>query len=326
MNAVDGLRRFALGLLSPAGSRGRLTILTFHQVPAQPDDIAPGTPHADVFAMQMQWLSTFCNVLPLAAAAQMLRDGKLPARAACITFDDGYSNNLEIVAPILRRLGLPATFFITAGAIEQGIMWNDLVIEGVRRGQGDVDLSGYGFGAYRLSDNAARQAAIRDIIEHLKYQPMEQRWSIAESLYSEIVEDSPPRLMMTKDEVAELGGQGFDIGAHTINHPILKELSAGDARMEIEASRDWVADVVGKAPTAFAYPNGKPGTDFDASHEAMVIDAGFDAAVSTRWAVAHRSDSSYSLPRCKPWERNKSGYWMRLVKTAVRSYVDGKQT
>jgi hypothetical protein len=42
-------------------------------------------------------------------------DGRLPARAVLITFDDGYKSNLEIAVPILRRRGFSATFFVVAG-------------------------------------------------------------------------------------------------------------------------------------------------------------------------------------------------------------------
>ena len=127
-------------------------------------------------------------------------------------------------------------------------------------------------------------------------------------------------LMMTKEQVAALGSKGFDIGSHTINHPILKELSAESARQEIEASRDWVADVTGRKPTTFAYPNGKPGIDFDKSHEQMARDAGYEVAVSTRWGAARAGDSPFALPRFTPWERRKPAFWTRLLKTSARSY------
>ena len=37
---------------------------------------------------------------------------------ACITFDDGFSDNYDIVLPILHRHGLSATFFICSGFVE----------------------------------------------------------------------------------------------------------------------------------------------------------------------------------------------------------------
>ena len=159
-------------------------ILTFHQVPKEHDPISPGLAHARVFADQMRWLKTYCRVLPLPEAAEKLREHRLPTRAACVTFDDGYADNHDVAAPILAEIGLPATFFVTGGAIEQGIMWNDLVIEGFRRANGRLDLTATGFSVYQLVDNASRMAAINDVIARLKYQELEARRTIAESIFS----------------------------------------------------------------------------------------------------------------------------------------------
>jgi peptidoglycan/xylan/chitin deacetylase (PgdA/CDA1 family) len=273
--------------------------------------------------MQMEWLADLCNVLPLPEAAERLQEGTLPSRAACITFDDGYANNLEIAAPVLKRLDLPATFFITAAAVERGIMWNDLVIEGIRRARGDLDLQDIGYGRHGLVDDGARRAAIQAVITELKYQPLSERLCIAERIFSRAADEVPPRLMMNTKQVAELGAMGFDIGAHTMNHPILKVIPPDDARREIEESRDWVARVVGRPPKSFAYPNGRPDTDFNSEHEGMVRNAGFSVAVSTRWASATRDGSRFSLPRITPWERQRWGFWQRLAKTMARSYIGG---
>ena len=70
---------------------------------------------------------------------------------------------------------------------------------------------------------------------------------------------------MTRDMVTGLASQGFEIGGHTINHPILKELPDDEARREIEDCATWIRDVTGDAPTSFAYPNGVPGQDFTSS-------------------------------------------------------------
>jgi peptidoglycan/xylan/chitin deacetylase (PgdA/CDA1 family) len=319
----DFVRRGLLALLSPTGKRGRLLILTFHQVPAKTDPLAPSVASADAFEEQMRWLSEICNILPLPDAAEMLRNGQLPARAACITFDDGYRNNIEVAAPILERLGLSATFFITAGAVERGIMWNDLVIEGVRRAGSEFDLTAMGLGEHALDSDAARRAAIQFLIDQIKYQPLQYRLGVAEYVFGAASSESEPRLMMTPKQVAELAHRGFDVGAHTISHPILATLSPEDARSEIDSCREWVRDVTGTAPRSFAYPNGRPGTDFGPEHERMAEQAGYSVAVSMRWAAARRVDSAFALPRFAPWERDRSGFHLRLIKTVVRSYIGG---
>ena len=131
--------RMPLSLLSPNGRRGRLLIFTYHRVLAQPDPLLPDEADAASFAAHMDWVREFCNVLPLPEAARRLRDGTLPARATCITFDDGYANNYEVARPILLQRRLTATVFIAVDAVERGIMWNDLVIESVRQAGGRLD-------------------------------------------------------------------------------------------------------------------------------------------------------------------------------------------
>src|SRR5688572_7231805 len=53
------------------------------------------------------------NVLPLKEAVQLLRAGTLPPRAVSLTFDDGTADFAEIVVPLLRQFGFPATVYIT---------------------------------------------------------------------------------------------------------------------------------------------------------------------------------------------------------------------
>ena len=63
----------------------------------------------------LEWARSWFNVLPLPEAVARLRAGTLPARAAAITFDDGYADNCEVALPILRSVRHAATFFIATG-------------------------------------------------------------------------------------------------------------------------------------------------------------------------------------------------------------------
>jgi len=66
------------------------------------------------------------HVVPLKHMADVLagRRHDLPPRALAITFDDGYRDNVTNAAPVLQRLGLPATFFIVTGRMG-GVMVPD---------------------------------------------------------------------------------------------------------------------------------------------------------------------------------------------------------
>ena len=55
-----------------------------------------------------------CFVMPLEDVVSALKgEHPIPARAVCITFDDGYKSNIEFAAPVLREYGFPATIFMT---------------------------------------------------------------------------------------------------------------------------------------------------------------------------------------------------------------------
>ena len=199
-----------LGALSPAGSRGRLTILIFHRVHARPDPLFPNEMHAAGFAGRMECVRHWFNVLPLDEAIAALDRGSIPARALAITFDDGYADNATVALPILRRLGLPATFFVATRFLDGGRMWNDTVIEAVRAAAGsELDLSTHGWGKHAIESPQQRKAAIGAILTRLKYLPQEERQSSVDAIAAQTGVAVPGDLMMTGDQVRSLAAAGM---------------------------------------------------------------------------------------------------------------------
>lgn len=320
MSALTNATARLIGnVLSPAGKRARLVVFCYHQVLAEPDAMRPSEPDRQAFAADLDRIKTMFNVIDLPDAARQMKSNSLPARAACITFDDGYANNHDVAAPLLTERDLPATFFITCGALEQGVMWNDLIIEGVAGAKGELDLSALAKLTMPVGLTAREQA--KTIIAAIKYLPLGERWNMAEAFYRANVSEQLPRLMMSKTDVAALAKQGFDIGAHTMSHPILKELSDDEAEREIVQSLDWLEQATGKRPITFAYPNGNPGVDFAPVHERQVSDAGCAVAVSTQWAVGKSTTDAFSVPRIGPWWRQGTSTLVGLLKTYVKSYL-----
>lgn len=296
--------RIAAGFLSPSGGMARLAVFCYHRVLESPDPRRPEEPTVEEFTEDVSLIASTFNVLTFGEAAERLAQGNLPARAACITFDDGYVDNFAIAAPVLRAFGVPATIFVCGGAIDTGIMWNDLVIEAHSR-ETVHDLSG----------------GIQGELDAIKYSPVDERWDRAMRRFRDADIGDYPRLMMTREMVRQLSEDGFEIGGHTINHPILAVISEESARREIESSYEWVSETTGLAPRSFAYPNGIPGHDFAGNHERMVHEAGYSAAVSTQWAIATPKSNPFSLPRIGPWWRQGRGLTMGAVRAYVKSHI-----
>jgi peptidoglycan/xylan/chitin deacetylase (PgdA/CDA1 family) len=299
---ADRSIRAMLGSLSPAGVRGRLTILMFHRVQEHPDSLFPNHMHAAMFRQRMHWMRTWFNVLPLEQATAALACGGLPARALAITFDDGYADNCTVALPILRQLDLHATFFVSTAFLDGGRMWNDTVIEAVREATGtELDLAGIGLGVHRIATPEDRRQAIAALLRQLKYLPLALRQSQADAIGAMARVRLPEGLMMTGAQLRTLAAAGMGIGGHTMTHPILAELDDAAARQEIGGGREALEAMVRQPVRLFAYPNGKPGQDYNAAHVRMTTELGFTAAVSTASGAARAGDSLHELPRFTPW-------------------------
>lgn len=289
--------------LSPAGRQARLSILIYHRVLPDIDSLFPNEPTAASFERQMRMLKSAFNVLPLADAVRHLQNGTLPARAACITFDDGYADNLTIATPILKRHGLHATFFIATSYLDGGRMFNDTVIEAIRRSPlNALDLNPLGLGAYDLSTIQAKARAIGDILPLVKYLPLDEReYTVARIAELAQCGSLPDDLMMSTEQLKALHALGMEIGGHTARHPIIAGLNDAAVRAEITAGKEFLEATLNAKVRLFAYPNGKPGTDYLPEQAALVRGLGFEAAVSTQWGSAMQLSDVFQLPRFTPW-------------------------
>jgi peptidoglycan/xylan/chitin deacetylase (PgdA/CDA1 family) len=309
--------------LSPSGRRARLAVFSYHQVFERKDPLRPGEPDAKEFANDVATIARVFSVLPLREAARRLATGSLPARAACITFDDGYANNFEIAAPILEAAGVSATIFVAGDAVDTGVMWNDLIIEAVRR-RGDAPLLVRALDSSAERDRLRGPSLVAHVVSALKYTPLERRSEVARAIYRDNAGDERlPRLMMTRAMVADLAARGIEIGGHTLRHPILTAMSDEQAWEEIRGCSRWIEEITRQVPRCFAYPNGRPGTDFGPQHAAMVAKAGFELAVSTEWSVAHARTDPYSIPRVGPWWRQNRSLSAGMLRLYLRSYLRG---
>lgn len=314
------LARSALSLLSPAGPKGRLSVFIFHRVHRQTDPLAPGEPDAQAFERRMRWIMSMCRVLPLDQAVAMLKEGRLPAAAAAITFDDGYADNLHVAVPILARLGLTATFFIATGFIDGGRMWNDSIIETVRACPKEtLDLGSLGLGRYPLADWTQKRQAIAALIDAIKYRPVAERVVLTEAIAAQAGVHLPTNLMMTSDELRAMRAAGMQIGAHTISHPILATLGDDEAKREIAESRRFLEGVLDERVGLFAYPNGKPGVDYRLEQAVLVRGLGFDAAVSTEWGAARSTTDPFQIPRFTPWDTTRLRFTARVARNLLAS-------
>lgn len=234
-------------------------------------------------AAQLAVLRRVGTVVPLEAAFDRLTRGQpLPRRAVALTFDDGYGDALGVVAPLLLRHRLPATFFLCPGFLSrsEAPAW-EIVSWAVRSAQSKtMDWRGR---TYALGSEAQRRRLGRQITEDLKRNDTSRR----RAAVADVVAACRPRgqpgvdgMLLDWAGAARLAGLGFAIGSHTVSHPILSQESRSAQRDEIFRARDEFGRRLGIEPATFAYPNGGSGDFTDVTAD-ILRHSGHAVAVTT---------------------------------------------
>lgn len=277
----------ATGLLALAerGMRDRLTILTFHRV--LPDALFEGylfpslAVSESMFRGQMQSLQRRCRVVTIDEGLDALKTGSCGDRPmVSVTFDDGYTDNVQVAAPIMNALGLRATFFVVTGLIgTDAELWYDVA---ARRWQaastGDLSVA-----CTAASIDASwmhGKPSIGEWMSFLKRLEPAQRANVVAELGDPGPHAGRRQLdrLMTPQDLRDLRAAGHVIGSHSMSHPLLPQLDAASLEDELVQSRRLLEQWLHCEVRGFSYPNG----DHDDRVRAAVAHAGCTYACTTR--------------------------------------------
>jgi peptidoglycan/xylan/chitin deacetylase (PgdA/CDA1 family) len=260
----------------------RLLVLGWHNV--EPTWFFPAPPGAGPrgLAGQLAVLRRFANVVPLGASLQALAERRpLPPRAVALSFDDGYRDSLGVAAPLLERLGLPATFFLVPGLLSRtSPPWWELLgwaCQRARRRQ--VGFEGR---TIDLGDPARRGAAAGLVAELVKQRGRAAREAAVAGFVARCEPAGEPGqdgLFLDWDQAAALASRGFAIGSHTLHHAILARQAPAEQARDLELSRRQLQERLAVPVDVLAYPNGTT-ADYDHTTVAAAAQAGYAHAVT----------------------------------------------
>jgi Polysaccharide deacetylase len=198
---------------------------------------------------------------------------------------------------------LHAAVFLATGLIGSGeTLWPDrLWLAFARTKAPDVDLRAVGLGTRSLRTPAGRGEAYSQAVERFKDLPDAERIARLESLITqlgqEIVSDAGPFRLLSWDEARALASDGrVTLHPHSVTHPILSRCPDEKVESEVFESCTALERETGRAPTVFAYPNGRA-QDFDERAKAALRRNGVSWALSTTYGFAHRGSDPLALPR-----------------------------
>ncbi|MBD3376185.1 polysaccharide deacetylase family protein [candidate division KSB1 bacterium] len=269
----------------PGPATGLLRVLTFHRVawPGKPLPLNPRLVSATPpdFDRQMRHLKRHYRVLSLETLFEHVeRCHPLPKRAVLITFDDAYADLKDYAIPILKRHNLSAVIFVPTaypGHPERWFWWDQLyfAINHTRRSR----IRFKGLEEFVLSTKASRETAIRHVQDTIKTLPHQMAQERLESFFDELDVPLPDlQSVLDWDELRELMNQGFYLGPHTRNHPILSQADQPIIEKEIKGSLEDLKLFADSAYPVFCAPNGGQ----NAKVRNVLLQCGIRLAFSTR--------------------------------------------
>ena len=254
--------------------------------------------HID-FEAQMAFLSRYRHVVSLTDLMTQLDAGhEPPAGTVCITFDDGYLDNLTVAAPILAKYQLPATLYLPTAYIDRREShWADVLHQMfLFRTRQRLTISRLRIAA-DLSDAEQRNAAYKKLHQPLLTSLYAQRQSLLAELREQLCpEREGPQLTMGWDDVRDLVQKYplFDIGGHGQDHVDLRAHGGEYARDEIEGCRRDIRRELGTDPLHFSFPYARSSVDARSS----ALKGGWKNAVGSGLGVRIRLASDrFAMPR-----------------------------
>jgi peptidoglycan/xylan/chitin deacetylase (PgdA/CDA1 family) len=283
--------------------RGHRLVLVYHRLgPSAPNgcEVVPSVP-VDLFRAQLQAVGELYDLVTLDEILLEDRSPRLAVSrerraAVALTFDDDLPSHAEHALPVLRELGVPATFFLSGRALHGlGAYWFQqlealLIAYGERR-------------AAALLHLPERQA--RELVLACEGDADLRR------RVNDVAAGLAIPGILGRDAIAALAAGGMTIGFHTVDHDILPRLTGAALDDAVSHGREDLAAATGAAVHYFAYPHGKA----DTQSAAAVRRAGFNAAFTGLPKPVRNGDDRHRLGR---WEPGPLGVEDLLVNIVVR--------
>jgi len=192
----------------------------------------------------------------------VLADGdgrRLPARAVLVTFDDAYASVVEAAAPLCRKYGVPAVFFVNAAFLDNQRLAPDNLICFVANVHGMEKVNA---AAGALRRNHVQLHSLSEVFgSFLPSLTLGERNAFLEALARsagvierQLAEETA--LYLTSKQLRALASFDFEIGNHTYTHVHCRGLSQSDFEQEIDRNKTELEALSGTKVRAFSQPYG----------------------------------------------------------------------
>ncbi len=297
----------------------------FHRVSPEKDSMWPPM-QPELFSRIIRKLVKDFSVVPL---EHYLKDPGAFAttrKIATVLFDDGYKDNIEYAAPLLKEHNCPASFYVVTDCINRDIPTWTYILDNLlsktkkERFQLSFEFVPEKLRSVALRMNSETNPVIRELKPWMKKISNGQRLSILNALKEQFSDvPAPSGKMMSWEDIRQLKTDGFIIGSHSHTHPCLSTLpDEVEIKDELTLSADTIRKETGNFPETISYPM----NNFDdrVMRLAREMNYTYGLAVGERFFEPGKDDP-FSIPRSElhqePWWKVQiriNGIYSRIKK------------
>lgn len=258
----------------------------------------------DVFIRHLDYLQQHYELISMDEFYHRWKQYSFTGKEVTLTFDDGYKNNLTVMAPILQKRGIPFTIFISTNHIDSGKRFTTFIgraivfytqLSHIRIPEIGLDTS--------LSSTMQRKKVFKHISYIVKHSDINKVNLITQQLiellspseYQELCEYYQADSLMDWKDVATLKREyGCTIGSHCLDHFICNDFQEKEEiERQITESKKRIEEKLGISCQYFAYPNG------NANPTALAVaeKAGYKLAFITDYKRITPETSAFCMPR-----------------------------
>ncbi len=257
--------------------RNKLTSVFYHVISDKPLHYIQNLylyRNIKTFKADLEFFASKFNFISYDQLITHIKNGvSLPRYPIFLSFDDGHREMYDIVAPILRERGIPATFFIISSTVDNQSMITahkkGLCLEKISRFTEKETIRLLNKFKSFYGSEIKDKATLIQIVRSLR-NPKEHNFLIEclirllEIDVEDILEKYSP--YMTVSQLKSLLKQGFHLGAHSRQHIKFEYLSTEERESEICESVVFMQKNLLLSKAGFSFPNNTK----DVSHEWMV--------------------------------------------------------
>ena len=295
-----GLFEFYLRLTNKNGA----IILMYHSITNSKNHCFIDSAYAiniDAFEQQMKFLSKHRNVISMDELSKKMAEGITPKRGTVvISFDDGYLDNYELAAPILKKYNLPAIIYLATGYISRGEpQWIDQLhwIFQTRTCH-TLSLEDKGICTkFDLRKKHEQHRAHSELVSKLLESEQKARASLLSQIQNELKPShTMPRITLIWDEIKEMIDKypNIEFGAHTNGHVSLTTMDKDSIIEDIATCKKKIELQLGYCPKHFTYPYGRSNSEVRSIIESMDFKS---AAVTDPASLVDKYSDLFLLPR-----------------------------